>query len=193
MSVLTHVLKGTDPGHVLSSGGDSYNKRLAATDEYWRNFNATQLFGLPGTGQYGGGIKSLLDTINNPGQTDSALFNQSLASNSKDTNQQVDALRGDFSRRGLGGSSLAAAFQQATMGAGSNRQAALTAQEARRREELRRSDLDMLYKFILQPNMARYANDRGVASNEGIANSAQKSQTTAAGIGALGTLIGALA
>jgi hypothetical protein len=93
----------------------------------------------------------------------------------------------------LSGSSLATAFEQATRGAGANKQAAMTAEEARRREDLRRADLQMLYQFILQPNMARYANDRGIAAGENAANKASKSQNTSAGIGAVGSIVGALA
>jgi hypothetical protein len=174
--------------HYPFNSGDKnadYQARLDAT-----NANAkTSLFGLLNGGLYDKGNANLLDLINNPGQTNGALYNRSLRDTNRDTSMRLDANRARFAKSGFGNSGLGAAFQEAIRGAGENRKQALTEDEARRREDLRRQDLQLLYQFILKPNLDRYANDRGI----GAAENAAKAQQNSAAISGGASLIGSLA
>jgi len=169
---------------------DEYKRRQAATLEKYR----TTIFGLPQGGEgglLGGAQSSLLDLLNNPGQTDSTLFNQSLAANSQGTNQRLDAARGQFSRSGLGNSGLSAAMQQAIQGAGLNNASRLTAEEARRKEDLKRRDLQMLYDFIINPEVQKYGADKGVSVGNAQASAQRSGANAQAGASLIGSLAGA--
>lgn len=183
--IMPGVHLGKDLG-VLPNGAANTN----SSDPYGVA-QGKSLFGLIGKGGlYDQGFNNLLDILNNPGKTDDALFNQSLAASGRNTGAALDANRARFARSGLGNSGLAMALDNAIRASGANREAGIRATEARRREDLRRSDLSTFLKgFVLDPNLARYANDRGI----GAAQDAAKSQEKAATVGAVGSLIGALA
>jgi hypothetical protein len=166
-------------------GGKSLPKPGAST--------GTGLFGLfdddPGASLWGGGNLTLLDLLNNPGRTDSTMFNRSLAASGRATNAAADAARGNAARSGFGNSGLAAALQAAIRGAGAKREGEMYGTEAMRREDLLRDDLGLLKTFVQDPNMAKYANDRGLQAQQ----SAQNAQKRAAQTAAYTQLIGALA
>ena len=167
---------------------------LDAREANRQYYDKNSIFGLGAPGEVGfyqGGYKNLMDLINNPGQTDSALFNQSLTANAESTNNRLQSSRAGFARNGLQNSGLAAAMQQAIAGSGVRGRARLTAEEARRREELRRQDTQLLYQFIQKPRLDRYANDRGVGAAQDAAKAQQKGSYIAAGAGLLGAIAAA--
>jgi len=169
-------------------GNTEANSQKQAQNAY----DVNSIFGLGAPGEagfYQGGYKNLMDLINNPGQTDSKLFNLSLAASDRNTANRMESAGGQFSRKGLQNSGLAAALQHAIASAGENRKASLTAEEARRREDLRRADTQLLYQFIQKPRLDRYANDRGVSA----ASDAAKSQQNASYASGAASLIGSLA
>ena len=176
------------PGNRSDRGSQpqSYDEANAAWDP---NYAWGLHSGSGATEKFAPGARTLFDILNNPGQTDSALFNQSIASNARTTNQRLDASRGSYARSGMQNSGLAAAMQGAITGAGENQKAKLTAEEARRREDLKRQDLQLLYQFILEPEMQRYAADKGVS----LGQSQAKAQQNASYAGSAASLIGSLA
>jgi hypothetical protein len=169
-----------------AAGKKDYEKRLKEQDEWSKN----NLWGLISKGGlYDKGVSSLLDLINNPGQTDYGLFNRGIRDIGRGTESSLANSRNTFASRGLGNSSLAMAFQKAISGAGANREQAARENEARRREDLRRQDTDLLHKFILRPNIERYGIDRGISASEG----ASKDQRNASLTGSAASLVGSLA
>lgn len=145
--------------------------------------------GAAAPGKYAPGARTLYDILDNPGQTDATMFNRGITANARQTQRNVDATKASYARSGLGGSSLAKAMMGAAQGAGADREADMRAVEARRKEDLKRQDLQLLYQFILEPSMQRYAAERGVS----LGQSQLSAQKTGAGLGALGSIIGGLA
>lgn len=149
---------------------------------------------LPGPtqgGMYQGGMRNLLDLINNPGKTDSRMLNADLAQAGNQTQQQSASLLARMARSGLGNSGVGMAVGQAVRGAGGRRAGALMTEEARRREALRRSDTNLIDQYIQQPSLAIYGADRGVALGMNQMNQQNKSENIAAASALAGNLASA--
>lgn len=135
------------------------------------------------------GLDSLFRLVQNPGQTDSNILNRTLLANTRGTQQQQTAAQGRMAASGFGNSGLGAALQAAIGQAGQNRESGIYQDEARRREDLLRNDLGFLYDFFIQPELTTYGANKGVS----VAQSAQKAQKQGAAMGAIGTILGAIA
>jgi hypothetical protein len=171
-------------------GGGNKQESMASAAANWDPNYAWGLHsGSSDPTKFAPGAKTLYDILGNPGQTDSRLFNMGLASNARNTQLRQDEARGTYARSGLQNSGLAMAMNQAIGSAGQNREAKMQAEEARRKEDLKRQDLQLLYQFILEPSMQRYAADRGVS----LAQSQSKDTKNAAYAGSAAALIGGLA
>jgi predicted regulator of Ras-like GTPase activity (Roadblock/LC7/MglB family) len=147
---------------------------------------------LPGPTQggiYQGGMRNLLDLINNPGKADSVLLNQELADVGRGTTGAVTSKKGALARSGLGRSGLASAMLSATEGGGARAASRLRSDEARRRESLLRGDLGLIDRFIQQPTLSIIGADRGVQ----LGRQAMDAQTRAQQIAAASALGGSLA
>lgn len=167
----------------IGAGGGGGSKPATPTGPglpYWFNYGSKDT-------QYPG-VDSLMQLLQNPGQTDTLMLNRALLANSRGTQGQQDAARGSLASKGFGSSGVGQALQAAIGQAGQNRESDIYANEARRREELKRSDLGFLYDFIVGPEVSTYGANKGVS----IADSQRKSQNTGAAVGAGAGLLAAL-
>lgn len=183
------------PGNPGGYSSQDYNNPYPAGTDPNRNKESGLAYGLPWQlrSTYGaypgvGGENGLMALLANPGQTDSTLFNRSLSANSRGTQSSLDAARGNAARSGFGGSGLSAALQAAIGQAGTNQQGALYANEARRKEDLRRQDLESLYQFFVRPKIDMYGAQKGVS----IAGDQAKQQKQGAYAGGAAALAGGL-
>ena len=127
------------------------------------------------------GYAGINELLTNPGKTDQLMVNRMISSNARGTQQQQAASQAQFARSGFGGSGLGAAMQSAIANRGMDRQSDIYAQEARRREDLKREDLANIYPAYINPYMQAYGADRGVS----VANDQNKTSKKAAIIGGL--------
>lgn len=173
------------------SSQNYYNQYPAGTDPN-RNKEYGLAYGLPWQlrSTYGAypGVNTLMDILSNPGKTDSTLFNMSIADNARNTQYQQDSSKASLGRSGFGGSGLGAALQAAIGQAGANQAGKLTAEEARRREDLMRSDLDLLNQYFVNPKLSMYGANKGVEIN----NANRKQAQQGAAIGGTASLMAAL-
>lgn len=174
------------------SSMDPNNLYPAGTDPN-RNKDNGLAYGLPFQlrstwGAYPG-VNAVNNILANPGQTDSLMVNRALAQSARGTQASQDSARASLARSGFGNSGLGAALQAAIAGQGSDQRANILTQEARRREDLMRSDLmDFLGRFYVDPKVQMYGANKGVQ----IANQQAATQKRGAEVGGAAALAGAL-
>src|SRR3990170_3041517 len=104
---------------------------------------------------------ALLDLIRGAGATDPALMNMAISEASRGTQRREDVVRGAFAQGGLTGSRFLPALLAAVGEGGENRIATIIANETARREQRRRSDLELATQVYEEPRLAytglRYA------------------------------------
>lgn len=134
------------------------------------------------------GVSALFNLLQNPGQTDSNILNRNLLANTRGTQASQTAAAGRGAMSGFGANSPGFSALQAAIGqAGQNREASIYQDEARRREDLLRSDLmDLLGGLIIGPEVQTYGANKGVS----VGQMQAKAQKQGAAFGGLGTLIG---
>lgn len=182
---ISDKLNPFDPGGLLHDNKNQGNRAPASSGgsglPYWFTYGDKNT-------QYPG-IDSLMNLLKNPGQTDTLMLNRALSANARGTQSAQTAAQGNLARSGYGGAGLGQALQAAIGQAGQNRQSGIYADEARRREDLLRSDLsDLLYRFTVGPEVTTYGANKGVS----VAQDQAKKQSTGAAIGAGAGLLAAL-
>ena len=174
------------------SSQNYYNQYAPGTDPN-RNNSQGLAYGLPFQlrSTYGAypGVDTLMKILSNPGQTDSTLFNMSLADNARNTQYSQGAANANLNRSGFGGSGLGAALQAAIGQAGANQAGKLTATEARRKEDLMREDLGLLNTYFVNPKLSMYGANKGVEINNANASRQKQGAEIAGGASLLAALI----
>lgn len=132
------------------------------------------------------GLNNLWQMLVNQGNIDPRIMASMQAANARATQQQQDAARAAASRGGFSRGGLAQAMQGAIGSAGANRAAGITYQNAADAYGRNQQNLGLMSQLVQQPNLG-YTNLNEQARQF---NRQDKSQQTAAFIGAIGSMIG---
>ena len=133
------------------------------------------------------GLKNLYQLLLQQGRLDPRLLAQAQAQNSRSTQQQQDAARGNAARSGLGNSGLEAALNAAIGSAGANRSANLNYQDIADSYGRNQQNLGLLSQLVTQPSLG-YAS---IGNELGLGLQSNSNKAKAATLGFAGGLLGA--
>lgn len=129
--------------------------------------------------------RNLFGILRSKGKTDPLLMNQMLGEISRGGQAQLQGIDQNLATRGWENSGVGAALRQASTGATMQRRSELVANQAQLEEQRKRTDLELLLKMFIQPNLD-YAGIQ--ASKYGI-DQQTKAQKDAATMGMIGDLM----
>jgi len=110
---------------------------------------------------------SLFELLGNKGRVDPAAMNRTLSSIDRSTQNQQRQFGGAMAAGGNEGSGVAKAVQAAIGQGGTNKRADVLSKEARDAEILRRQDLDMFMRMVMDPAMGFTGIERQADAAEG--------------------------
>lgn len=131
------------------------------------------------------GLGTLQQILQSQGRTDPAAFNRDLTQLSFGNQSLERGLQGNLAASGLGGSIGGKALQAATAGAGQERLADRRSKETQLAEARKRQDLGLLMEMITNPSLTSAGIRLGIPSGS-------SGSSSAAGVGALGSLLGGI-